>query len=172
MSEAPALAWLDDVQAMVAAEDPDGRLVPCELADLVIGPGVLASVVDAVAGLVPAGCKNPASVVLLVDATPVYREGADVKAMVEQDLANRFDARRVVLGFTEFDQGQCVIEIAFEFFEIGHCALKRLALAHYFLCGPGIVPKTGILRFGVQARKTFLCRVPVKATSSGGRVPP
>ena len=116
MSEAPALAGLDDVLAMVAAEDPDGRLVPCGLADLVIGPGVLARVVDAVAGLVPAGCKNPASVVLLVDATPVYRGGADVKAMVEQDLANRFDARCVVLsdGHSELHVTDNVVQAAID----------------------------------------------------------
>ena len=116
MSDAPALAGLDDVKAMLAADDPDGRLAPCELADLVIGPGVLARVVDAVAGLVPADCKKPASVVLLVDATPIHREGADVKAIVEQDLASRFDVRRVVLsdGHSELHVTDKVVQVAID----------------------------------------------------------
>ena len=116
MSEAPSLAGLDDVQAMVAAEDPDGRLVPCELAGLVIGPGVLARVVDEVAGLVPPDCKQPARVVLLVDATPIHREGTDVKAVVEHDLAGRFDVRRVVLsdGHAELHVTDDVVHAAIE----------------------------------------------------------
>ena len=116
MSNAPALAGLDDVRALVAAEDSEGRLVPCGLTDLVIGPGVLARVVDAVAGLVPIGCKPPARVALLVDATLIYREGVDVKAIVEHDLASRFDVRRVVLsdGHSELHVTESVVQAAIE----------------------------------------------------------
>ena len=116
MSNAPTLAGLDDVRALVAAEDPDGRLVPCGLTDLVIGPGVLARVGDVVTGLVPIGSEQAARIVLLVDATPIYREGADVKAIVEQDLASRFDVLRVVLsdGHSELHVTDNVVQVAID----------------------------------------------------------
>ena len=116
MSNAPPLTGLDDVQAMLAAEDPDGRLLRCGLADLVIGPGVLARVVDAVASLVPAGARTPAHVVLLVDATPIHRQGADMKATVEQDLMSRFDVHRLILsdGHPELHVTDTVVQAAID----------------------------------------------------------
>ena len=62
MSDAPTLAGLDDIRALVSGTDPDARLLPLGLGHLIIGPGVLDQVVDAVAGLVPPGGKEPASV--------------------------------------------------------------------------------------------------------------
>lgn len=116
MSDAPTLAGLDDVKRLFASEDPEFRLAPCELTDLIVGPGVLARVVDAVAGLVPAGGTNPASVALLVDATPIFRNGADVKAIVEADLASRFDVYRFVLsdGHSELHVTERVVQAAID----------------------------------------------------------
>ena len=114
MSDAPLLAGLDDIRSLVCVEDPDGRLLPLGLGDLIIGPGVLDRVVDAVAGLVPPGRKESASVVLLVDATLIQRAGADVKAAVEHDLATQFQVRRVVLsdGHPELHVTDKVVEAA------------------------------------------------------------
>ena len=116
MSNAPTLAGLDDVRALVAAEDPDGRLVPCGLTDLVIGPGVLARVGDVVTGLVPIGREQAARIVLLVDATPIHRQGADMKATVEQDLMSRFEVHRVILsdGHPELHVTDTVVQAAID----------------------------------------------------------
>ena len=98
MPDDPVLAGLDDIRRLVSVEDPDGRLQSLGLGDLIIGPGVLDRVADAVADLVPADRQEQANVVLLVDATPIRREGVDVKALVENELASRFRVRRVVLS--------------------------------------------------------------------------
>ena len=115
MSDAPLLTGLDDVRALVAGEDPDGQLLPCGLVSLFIGPGVLPRIVDAVEGLVPGG-DDPVQVVLLVDGTPIQRQGADIKAVVERLLADRFQVSRVVLsdGHPELHVTDAVAQTAIE----------------------------------------------------------
>jgi len=91
-----ALTGLDEVLALLAEQDPQGALVPCELRELVVGPGALALLPGVVARLAE-GVERPA-VVLLVDETLILRAGADVKAEAEALLAQRAEVRRAVLS--------------------------------------------------------------------------
>ena len=100
----PTLSTLSDptdlpaLRAALQAADPDGRLVPLGLRRVVIDADAVATVAETVAAEI-ARADRPAdgTVVLLVDATPIGRAGADLKADVENQLGRRFPVRRVVL---------------------------------------------------------------------------
>ena len=99
-----ALSTLSDPTDLTAlrtaldAEDPERRLVPLGLGQVVIGADAVDTVVDTVAAeLRRAGRPTTGPVVMLVDATPIARAAADLKALVEDMLAARFEVRRVVL---------------------------------------------------------------------------
>lgn len=88
--------------------DPHAELSPCGLTDLVIGgeatgevgpllDRLLAARAGAPGGSAPAGPGGRARVVLLVDATPIRRDGVDLKDRVQRELAERFDVVRHVL---------------------------------------------------------------------------
>lgn len=104
------------VRALVAEHDPEGRLTPCPIEELVMGPGALGLVASIVERLVGARSDGRPSVVLLVDDVTILRAGADVKAQVESDLAATFAVRRVVLtdGHPELHVTASVIEQAVE----------------------------------------------------------
>jgi glycerol-1-phosphate dehydrogenase [NAD(P)+] len=90
----------DAVLDYLRAVGPDGGLAPCGLRRAVLGPDVLPTVADEVAALLgrPAGdASQPAAVTLLVDDTPIAREGVDVKAEVTRLLDERFRVRTQVL---------------------------------------------------------------------------
>jgi len=89
------LTGLQQVLDLLAEHDPQGALVPCELRELVVGPGALAALPELAVRL--AGGGRP-QVVLLVDETLIRREGEDVKARAEALLAERADVRRAVLS--------------------------------------------------------------------------
>lgn len=97
MSPSPELTGLPSVRALLAQSDPAGALVPCELRDLVVGPGALAEVVPAVVSLTAVLGRRPLAV-LLVDETLILREGEDVKGLAERLLAAEVDVRREVLS--------------------------------------------------------------------------
>jgi glycerol-1-phosphate dehydrogenase [NAD(P)+] len=84
----------------LAAEDPEGLLVPLDLQRIVIGPDAVGAVAGAVAERL-AGRPDAAAIVLLADATTILRAGRDLKALVGEQLADRFagerEVRRVVL---------------------------------------------------------------------------
>ena len=109
-----SLIGLDDVRALIAAEDPTGQLVPCELGQLVVGPNALTQLTSCVAAFAPAGRR--AHVVLLVDETVIHREGSDVKAVVAADLSNSFDLTTVVLsdGHPELHVSEPVVQAALD----------------------------------------------------------
>ena len=93
---------LPSLRSALAAEDPEGRLVPLGLDRVALGPEVVDTVADAVAGqLARAGRTGDGDIVVLVDATPIQRAGADLKSLVEAQLVDRFTGehavRRVVL---------------------------------------------------------------------------
>ena len=81
------------VLGFLAAADPEGALAPCGLRRVVLGADVLGRVADEVAALLdltPGRGAAPAAVTLLVDDTPILREGVDVKAEVARLLQARF----------------------------------------------------------------------------------
>ncbi len=106
------LTGLDDVRAVLAAEDPHGRLMPCGLQRLIVGPGVLDELPAAVAA-----CASGAAVIaLIVDETPIMRQGQDVKALAEDLLRRDAVVRRVVLsdGHSELHVTDAVVQQAID----------------------------------------------------------
>ena len=88
------------VHALLQEVDPEGKLEPCGLRELVLGPGALEAVTGTVAALLaqaPGQRAGRPTVALLVDRTPILRQGADVKDVVERQLAERFAVTRTVL---------------------------------------------------------------------------
>ena len=88
------------LRAVLTAADPQARLLPVHLDTIVVGPDAVDAVPDAVAAQLDrtaaAGRTTDGPVVVLVDATPIERAGADVKALVADRLAARFEAEREV----------------------------------------------------------------------------
>lgn len=108
----------EPVHTMLAQVDPDGELAPCELRHLVLGSGAVGAVADTVGTLLPArradAAAGRATVALLVDRTPIARGSEDVKDLVHQQLAARFDVHRTVLddGHPELHVVDEVLEAA------------------------------------------------------------
>ena len=88
---------LPALRTALASADPQGRLVPLDLHRIVIGPDALETMTDVVAEqLGRSGRSDPGPIVVLVDATPIERAEVDLKALVEDRLADRFGAERAV----------------------------------------------------------------------------
>jgi glycerol-1-phosphate dehydrogenase [NAD(P)+] len=79
---------------LAGAPDAD-RLQPLGLGRIVAGPDALLSLRDAVGELLDG---DPGPVALLVDATPMRREEADLKATVRGLLESGLEVRQVVVG--------------------------------------------------------------------------
>jgi glycerol-1-phosphate dehydrogenase [NAD(P)+] len=115
MTSLAELRTIDDVRTLLESADPDQRLVPCEIADLRLGGDAISAVRSALHELVPPGTKtSELNVVLLVDATPILRAGADLKALVETQLQEDFRVRREVLsdGHSELHVSEDVVDAA------------------------------------------------------------
>jgi glycerol-1-phosphate dehydrogenase [NAD(P)+] len=84
---------LAGLRAALKAADPEGRLKPIGLKRIEIGSDVLGLLPEIVAQLTPGG-----RVVLVMDGTPMRRNGADLKALVARVLAQRFALRPLTLG--------------------------------------------------------------------------
>lgn len=74
--------------------DPEGRLSPIAMSRVEIGAEAMSLLPEMVSELV----RGSPRVVLVVDATPMRRDGEDLKAEVERLLSGRFDVRRAVIG--------------------------------------------------------------------------
>ncbi len=108
---APAHADLP-VDQVLATVDPASELPPCGLRRLVVGSDALGAVTPVLAELLPSeGAGERPVVVLLVDPVTIRRGGADVKELVERQLGERFDVRRVVLddGHSELHVTDAVV---------------------------------------------------------------
>ena len=81
---------LGDLRERLAAADPLGRLSPIGLREVVIGPDGLDQLPRIVGEL-----KVPGDVVIIQDATPMRRSGADLKPMVAELLSGGSDAQPV-----------------------------------------------------------------------------
>jgi len=88
------------LRAAFTATDTHSRLHPVHLDAIVVGPEAADAVPDAVATQLgraaEAGRMTDGPIVLLVDATPIERAGADLKALVAERLTARFGGEREV----------------------------------------------------------------------------
>lgn len=85
------------LQGMLREVDTEGELAPCHLQRLILGRNALATLPQIVRDLVPSAADQRPTVVLLVDRTPIERDGEDIKGVVEHQMARFADVRRVVL---------------------------------------------------------------------------
>ena len=82
------------------------------------------------------------------------------------------DAGIIALGLAQLDQRHAIFKIALQRLVSCHRALQLLALAHDFLCAPGIIPQAGILSLLVEFRQPSFSSIPVKDASLRGPRPP
>ena len=109
------LRTFDDVRALLKEADPAHRLVPCEISDLRLGGDAVLTVRSAVAELLRRGSQpDDSKIVMLVDRTPIQRQGTDLKDLVESQLQEQFRVRRAVLsdGHSELHVSEDVVEAA------------------------------------------------------------
>jgi len=119
MTMTPELTGLDSVRALLATADPEGRLVPCGLHELIVGPDVLPAVVSVVETLKPGTREAARHVVVIVDETPIFRASGDsgqqdVKAEVVRLLSESSIVTKVVLtdGSSELHVTEGVVQQA------------------------------------------------------------
>jgi glycerol-1-phosphate dehydrogenase [NAD(P)+] len=84
---------IDAVTHALRVADPDGRLAPIGLRQILIGTDAL----RALAAVVAEVTRGP-RVVVVIDATPMRRGSDDLKLLVVQILSQQFMTRRVVIG--------------------------------------------------------------------------
>ncbi len=98
LSVLPDPTDLPALRRALDAEDPQRRLLPLHLRRMVVAADAVAGLPDVVAEeLDRAGGPGDGPVVVLTDATPITRDGADLKAVVRDLLAARFTVRESVL---------------------------------------------------------------------------
>jgi hypothetical protein len=98
MTVAGGLGWADPTDLAGLREalrlaDPEGRLAPVGMSRVEIGREALGLLPEVVSEL----ARGP-RVALVVDATPMRRDGGDLKAGAERLLSGRFEVRRAVIG--------------------------------------------------------------------------
>ncbi|MBI5084832.1 MAG: iron-containing alcohol dehydrogenase [Acidobacteria bacterium] len=98
MNPAPPLANADPVdlhglRSLLAAIDPGCRLAPVGIQSIRIGAEVLRELPDTVSALARGG-----EVMVLMDSTPMRRNGGDLKASALRLLGERFPILPIVLG--------------------------------------------------------------------------
>src|SRR5918998_4039856 len=84
---------LEALSKALAASDPDGKLAPVGMSRIEIGPEALDSLTEVVSGL-----TQGRHVVLVADATPMSRNGEDLKERVARTLGENFELERAVIG--------------------------------------------------------------------------
>jgi glycerol-1-phosphate dehydrogenase [NAD(P)+] len=84
---------LEALRKALAASDPDGKLAPVGMSRIEIGPEALDSLTEVVSGL-----TQGRHVVLVADATPMFRNGEDLKELVARTLSESFELERAVIG--------------------------------------------------------------------------
>ena len=118
-----ALSDFDPVEVarrIVAEADPAGALPKCKMRSVRIGSYEWSAVAAAVSELLGSNltgngaAKTRPTVALLMDRTPILRNGEEIKPAIEAALAERFDVRRIVLddGHPELHASESVIEQA------------------------------------------------------------
>lgn len=109
---------VEPLQQVLAEVDPDDVLPRCGIRRLVLGHAAITAVADTLQELLaqdaaPGPGRRP-RVTLLVDRTPIARQGRDLKDLVEEQLAEAYDVTRVVLddGHSELHVVDPVLEVA------------------------------------------------------------
>lgn len=77
--------------------DPEERLAPLGMKRIEIGPEALYLLPETVSELSRGDHESP-HIVLVTDATPMWRDGKDLKEEAERLLAGRFEVERAVIG--------------------------------------------------------------------------
>jgi glycerol-1-phosphate dehydrogenase [NAD(P)+] len=106
VTTAEELAWtdptdLDGLRAALRSADPEGRLAPVGMRRIEIGPDALYLLPEVVSELARGGraaSRAAPRVALVVDPTPMRRDGDDVKEAAGRLLGGRFEVRRAVIG--------------------------------------------------------------------------
>lgn len=88
---------LNGLRETLSAADPEGRLEPLGMRRIEVGPEALYLLPEAVSELLRGHSESP-RIVLVTDATPMQRDGKDLKAEAERLLAGRFEVEWVVIG--------------------------------------------------------------------------
>src|ERR671921_2752969 len=84
---------LEALRKALASSDPDGKLAPVGMSRIEIGPEALYSLTEVVTGL-----TEGRHVVFVADATPMFRNGEDLKERVARTLSESFELERAVIG--------------------------------------------------------------------------
>ena len=84
---------LDALREALAAVDPEGRLHPIEMKRIEIGPSALDLLPEIVSEL-----ARSERVVLVADATPILRDGEDLKERIARILGEGFELERAAIG--------------------------------------------------------------------------
>jgi glycerol-1-phosphate dehydrogenase [NAD(P)+] len=84
---------LEALRKALAASDPYGKLAPIGMSRIEIGPEALDSLIEVVSGL-----TQGRHVVLVADATPMFRTGEDLKERVARTLSESCELERAVIG--------------------------------------------------------------------------
>lgn len=120
MTAAEPIPDIDPVEVarrIVAEADPEGALPRCGIRSVQIGTLDWSAVSTAVADLLAAGgqeAEGRATVAVLMDRTPIRRDGQEIKPAIQAALAQRFDVRPVVLddGHPELHVSEAVVDQA------------------------------------------------------------
>ena len=133
---------LDDMREALAASDPEGNLHPLGMGRVEIGPEAVDLVREVVSELARGG-----RVTLVTDATPILRDGEDLKERIARTLGEGFELERAVIGAHE---------------EELHADEKALAEVEAAVEGAGCVVAVG------SGTITDLCK---EAAARGGDLP-
>ena len=87
---------LDAMREALAASDPDGKLHPIDMKRIEIGADAIDLLPEVVSEL-----ARGERVVLVADATPILRDGEDLKERIAQSLGEGFEPVRAVIGGVE-----------------------------------------------------------------------
>lgn len=88
---------LEGLRETLRAADPERRLAPLGMKRIEIGPEALYLLPEAVSELLRGGYESP-HVVLVTDATQMWRDGEDLKDEARRLLADKFEVERAVIG--------------------------------------------------------------------------
>jgi glycerol-1-phosphate dehydrogenase [NAD(P)+] len=101
------MSALERALSLINAADPAGELPKCEIREIVIKTNAIESILEVVSRYVNEG----SSIGLIVDETPILRNGEEVKPLIKKTLEEKFQVTLIVLddGFPELHASEGVI---------------------------------------------------------------
>ncbi len=111
------LTRLDKIRSVLAQRDARGQFGSLDIDQLVVDEDALGGLVEAVERQLRRGGRTAGSqprVDVLADPVPIRRDGQDLKAMVADRLAARFDVRRITIddGYPTLHADETVLDRA------------------------------------------------------------